>query len=314
MPALDTSTSTGPSSASTALNAASTSALVGDVAPRRRTTRPAPRCRGASRRRGRRSPRTPGRSPDRCRGCHRSPARCVAAHVSASDASGSRGGRPPSGPQPVPAAYGRVMRAIQITEFGGPETLVVRDLPDPGPTRAAGRARRPRRRHQLRRHPPDRELLPRRADAAADPRRRGGRARPRRSPAARSVGSGGYAERVAADPRAAVPGPRRGQRRRGADDARAGRDGLAPAAHQHAPAAGRDGRGPRRRRRRRAPWRSSWRSAGAPAGSSPPPPARTSGRSPSSSAPTSPSTRAPRTSPPRCARRTTAAVWTSCSR
>ncbi len=25
------------------------------------------------------------------------------------------------------------MRAIQITEFGGPETLVVRDLPDPTP-------------------------------------------------------------------------------------------------------------------------------------------------------------------------------------
>ncbi len=31
----------------------------------------------------------------------------------------------------LPDGYGRRMRAIQITEFGGPETLVVGDLPDP---------------------------------------------------------------------------------------------------------------------------------------------------------------------------------------
>ena len=67
------------------------------------------------------------------------------------------------------------MRAIQITEFGGPEVLDARRPPRP----AAAGDQRPRRRHcgrrQLRRHPPGRGLLPRAAAAAAGPRRRGGR-------------------------------------------------------------------------------------------------------------------------------------------
>ena len=77
----------------------------------------------------------------------------------------------------APAAGRKVagMRAIQITEFGGPEVLQVVDVPDPTPGDGeqvfdvvAGR-------DQLRRHPPDRGLLPGQADAAADPGQRGRR-------------------------------------------------------------------------------------------------------------------------------------------
>ena len=91
------------------------------------------------------------------------------------------------------------MRAVQITEFGGPEVLTLVDLPepDPGPGSGAGAGGPVRR--ELRRHPPRRELLPGRAR------------RCRSSPAARSsgvrrkgagswliVGDGGYAERAVA--------------------------------------------------------------------------------------------------------------------
>ena len=71
------------------------------------------------------------------------------------------------------------MRAIQITEFGGPEVLVVRDIDEPEVPERLPARRRQRRRSQLRRQPPGRELLSRRGRAAARPGRRGGRRRRR---------------------------------------------------------------------------------------------------------------------------------------
>ena len=81
------------------------------------------------------------------------------------------------------------MRAVQITRFGGPEVLELVDLPDPDAGRRRAALRRLHRRRELRRHPPDREHLPRPAAAAADPgrgvRRHAGRRRHARRRAAR---------------------------------------------------------------------------------------------------------------------------------
>ena len=97
-----------------------------------------------------------------------------------------------------------------------------RRRPGPDPRRA--------RRHELRRHPRAGELLPRPLRAAADPGRRGGRACAR-TPGERVValvGTGGYAEYVAADEATIVPDRGRRERRHRAGAAAAGPDGLAP--------------------------------------------------------------------------------------
>src|SRR5689334_21786676 len=57
-------------------------------------------------------------------------ARCLRAVRHGSDA--SRSGRPTSATRAT-GEYVRPMRAIQLTEFGGPETLVVREVADPVP-------------------------------------------------------------------------------------------------------------------------------------------------------------------------------------
>lgn len=98
-------------------------------------------------------------------------------------------------------AYVRLVRAVQITEFGGPETLVVRDLPDPTPgpgqvvldVLAAGvnyaDTHQTEDSYLAKQQLP---LIPGGEVVVRDPegRRRVG-----------LLGSGGYAEKVAADPR-----------------------------------------------------------------------------------------------------------------
>ena len=166
------------------------------------------------------------------------------------DASGSPAGLSRAA---LPARTVGGMRAIQLTEFGGPETLVVSEMPDPMPGDGQQVVRRARGRHQLRRHPPDRGLLPGPADAADDPRRRGRRARPGRPPAARAAGgAGGYAEKVAADPRRLFPVPDAVSDGAALTTLVQGATAwhlLRTSAHLQR---GRDGRRARRRRRRRA--------------------------------------------------------------
>ena len=132
------------------------------------------------------------------------------------------------------------MRAIRITEWGGPEVLeLVEDAPVPEPGDQRGARPRHARRHQLRRHPRARELLPRALRAAA-------RARARRSRAWSSatahgfeagqrvvalVGTGGYAEYVAAPAATTFADPRRRRRRDRARAAAAGPDRVAPVPH-----------------------------------------------------------------------------------
>ncbi len=99
------------------------------------------------------------------------------------------------------------MRAIQLTEFGGPETLVVRDLPDPHPddgqvvfdVLAAGVNYADT--HQTEDSYLAKQTLP--LIPGGEVVVRGDR----RRAAARPVGSGGYAQRVAADPRTLFPVP-----------------------------------------------------------------------------------------------------------
>ena len=129
------------------------------------------------------------------------------------------------------------MRAIQITEFGGPEVLVLRELPDPVRGRRHRRARRRRRRRQLRRHPPG-------GEHATSPRQQlpliPGAEVVGRTPDGRRVVALAGRRRV----RGEGPRSRRGDwrlpdavdRRRGARARAAGRDRLAPAAHERPPA------------------------------------------------------------------------------
>ena len=142
--------------------------------------------------------------------------------------------------RPAAAARPRVgsaaVRAIQITEFGGPEVLELVDLPDPEPAERHAPARRRRGRRQLRRHPPGRGQLPRPADAPVRPGRRGRRPR-RRRPAGRRAAVRRRVRRAGARP----PGDdlraaRRGRRPHRAGLRPAGHDGLAPAADQRPPA------------------------------------------------------------------------------
>lgn len=99
------------------------------------------------------------------------------------------------------------MRAIQITEFGGPETLVVRDLPDPTPTGdqqvfdvlAAGINYADT--HQTEDSYLAKQSLPLIPGAEAVVLDASGRR------LVGLIGSGGYAERVAADPAMLFPVP-----------------------------------------------------------------------------------------------------------
>ena len=187
-----------------------------------------------------------------------------AANLSVGDADAAPPGDPPArGRAPAGRRYGSAVRAVQITEFGGPEVLPAVDVEAPQPQEGRLLDRGRRRGGELRRHPPDRELLPRRR-------------RPCRwSPAARSSAGSGAASGTAS-------GSSRCSRRR-----RVRRAGARPPVRRV--------RRPRRRRRRRPRSRSSsrarrpgtccapargWRPA-RPSSSTPPPAA--SGRSPSSS-------------------------------
>ncbi len=107
----------------------------------------------------------------------------------------------------ITPAYGQRVKAIQITEFGGPETLVVRDLPDPQPqdnqvlmdVLAAGINYADT--HQTENSYLAQQTLP------LIP---GGEVVVRAPDGQRLVGllgSGGYAQRVAADPRQLFPVP-----------------------------------------------------------------------------------------------------------
>ena len=111
MPALDTSTSTGPCSASTAANAASTAARVGHVAL------------DAEQAVGRAAAAVGHGDPVALGGEGPGDGQADAA-VAAGDEHGS-------GHEPEP--YSPAVRAIQITEFGGPEVLRLVELPDPEP-------------------------------------------------------------------------------------------------------------------------------------------------------------------------------------
>ena len=62
------------------------------------------------------------------------------------------------------------MKAIRIEEFGGPEVMKHAEVPDPEPADGMVVVDVARAGRQLRRYPRDPQRLPRRADAAADPR------------------------------------------------------------------------------------------------------------------------------------------------
>jgi NADPH2:quinone reductase len=101
-----------------------------------------------------------------------------------------------------------IVRAIQITEFGGPETLVVHDVPDPEPTNA-GDVVMPvlaagvnyADTHQTEDSYLAKQTLPMIPGAEVVVRDESGRR------LVGLVGSGGYAEKVAADPRQLFPVP-----------------------------------------------------------------------------------------------------------
>ena len=173
----------------------------------------------------------------------------------------------PAAERRAPIASGP-MRAIQMTEFGGPEVLRARRAAA-APSPAAGRGADPGHagRAELRRHPHPHELLRRR-------RRRcrwcpGGEVAGTREDTGERVvalvGSGGYAEYAVAPRERDLPDPRRGRRRHARSRCvHPGHDRLAPAT---APPArlrrGRERRRALRRRRRRLARR---RSSGTPFG------------------------------------------------
>ena len=93
------------------------------------------------------------------------------------------------------------MRAIQVSEFGGPEVLELVEMPDPQPTRRPRAGARDLRRHQLRRHPPGRRRLPGPAAAAVRPGAEVvGTSRRRRAGGRAASSGGGYAEQALAHP------------------------------------------------------------------------------------------------------------------
>ena len=130
MPALATSTSTGPCSASTAVNAASTSAaeVTSQRTPNRSSGTALPRCVMATLSPLPAKARATASPMPRLPPVTRTDRLMRRGSIHASHASGSAGTPCRTG---LPAGTVRRMRAIQITEFGGPETLVVSELPDP---------------------------------------------------------------------------------------------------------------------------------------------------------------------------------------
>ena len=123
------------------------------------------------------------------------------------------------------------MRAIQITEFGGPEVLRLVDVPQPEPGDGEVLIRVTRAGHELRRHPHAREHLHRQGDLPLIP---GGEVAGVREDTGERVvallrGKGGYAEYAVAPASSVVPVPE------GLEDEAAlallhpGHDGVAPA-------------------------------------------------------------------------------------
>ena len=167
-----------------------------------------------------------------------------------------------------------------------------RRRPRTGAGRGPEALRRLHGRHQLRRHPPDRELLPRRPAAADDPRRRVRRHARRRRPAR---GRPARRRRVRGEGRRAGLPHLAGARTASAtsrpspSSSRAPRRGTCCAPAPTWPRASPSSSSPAPAASARSP--SSWPAAGAPAGSSPRRPARRSASSPRSSARTPPSTR-----------------------
>ena len=101
------------------------------------------------------------------------------------------------------------MRAIRITEWGGPEVLeLVEDAPVPEADDAPRARPRHARGHQLRRHARAREHLPRALRAAADARAPRWRASSRRTAAASRPASGSSPSSARAATRSTSPRPR----------------------------------------------------------------------------------------------------------
>ena len=110
-------------------------------------------------------------------------------------------------PGPLPARLARV-KAVQITEFGGPEVLSPDRVPDPVPGDGETLVARHPRGRQLRRHPRDPQRLPRQAAAPGHPRRRDDAGpTPDGHRVAAMLMNGGYAEKVAVPDAALVPVP-----------------------------------------------------------------------------------------------------------
>ena len=154
------------------------------------------------------------------------------------------------------------MRAIQMSEYGGPEVLRARRAA--GPRAGPGRGPRPRhpRGPELRRHAPAHEHLPRQGRAAARARRGGrGRARGHRRAGRRAAGLRRLRRVRGRAGRADVPDPRRRLRRDGAGARAPGADGLASVPHVRARGARRERRRARRGGRRRLARRAARQAA-----------------------------------------------------
>ena len=155
---------------------------------------------------------------------------------------------------------------VQIQEFGGPEVLQVVDLPEARARRRRGADRGLARGHELRRHPPARELLPRASTrcrwcSAA----RWSGTDPDGQRVVALLASGGYAEYAVAPRSHHLPDSGRGGRRRGAGAPDPGPDRVAPVPHLREARAGRARGRDLGRRRGRQPGGAARASRSAPA-------------------------------------------------
>ena len=143
------------------------------------------------------------------------------------------------------------MRAVQIESFGGPEVLQVAELPDPVPAEGQVVARvRAAGINFADTHAVEDSYLAKQKLPLIP----GGEVLVELPDGGRGLGladAGGYAEKVAVDPRRLIGVPDGISDAPGAVLPGAGRQRLAPAAHQHPPGGGRVGGGARRRRWRR---------------------------------------------------------------
>ena len=92
------------------------------------------------------------------------------------------------------------VKAIRIERFGGPEVMDAGRAPRPRAERRRGRGRGRACGDQLRRHACDPQRLPRRAEPAADPRRRGLGHDRRRPPGRGALGTGATRRRWSCPP------------------------------------------------------------------------------------------------------------------